>query len=139
MKQKVCSSDFGLYREQVGGHHCIISYKDFILKPYDHNESYIYSIIPYKFPKIVNLVPKYYGVVDLNLIDSPTSDLTSSFESEKINEDPGKDMKEVMTMDGMSVINQEETDKEQWLDSLFHRRFDCNNTSNSEYKQYRVH
>jgi len=79
-------------------------------------------------------VPKYYGVVDLNPLDPLASNLISSFEikdeAEKPIEVPKKDIKELITKDGVSVSKQQKTDKEQWLDNLFRRRFDCKNTSN---------
>lgn len=127
MKQKANNTEFGLYRDQVGGHHCIISYKDYILKPYNHHESYMYTIIPHKFPQMEHLLPKYYGVVDLsdlNLIDLPDFNSPPPLEMEKTGETSGKAAQEASD----TQCGEQATGKDRWLNSLFRRRFDSHNT-----------
>ena len=72
MMESKANSDscISLYNNQVGGHHCILSYNGYIYKPYNEHESSIYSSIPYKFPHLLLFLPKFFGVINFASLDT---------------------------------------------------------------------
>ena len=122
-----------LYTNQVGGHHCIATYQGCIMKPYNEQEARMYNFLPLEFPQLIPFIPKYYGVISslkysysdtlVNLHDDKCIKLDKS----TISSDEVKESKKSLSPMGRIVDCCSK--KEDWLNSLIHKRLKCEKTS----------
>ena len=126
---KICQKNqLELYEHQVGGHHCIIRYNGYILKPYSDHEAFMYNFLPMKFPHLIPFLPQFFGVITF-------ADFTSlNFKESSfvpLNVLPNnKEMKEIYISPTSDRISNEYKERNDWLKMLFHKRFNIENASN---------
>ncbi len=137
------------YANQVGGHHCIMSYNGCILKPFSENEAIMYDLIPIRCPSLIPFLTEYYGCLSLSDLSRDSGQACMSDRSAALlpqPESPEKlgdcepsacgGAKQKVAHKSQSVealeeakgkrrlaVASHESGKEQWLGELYRRRF----------------
>jgi hypothetical protein len=116
----------GYCKHQVGGHHCIISYEGCILKPYNENEASMYHLIPRKYPHLTPFLSEFYGIV--HFVDSEMGAFQTMTE---LSLEILKDTTLAFSRLNKSTNGYSIDQREEWLKTLFFKRFNRKHTSNS--------
>ena len=141
-----------MYENQVAGHHCIISYHGYVLKPYNDCEANMYSLIPIKYPALAPFIPKFHGILDLaSTMVAPVLLLPKSFmckppvvpaptsvargillsSQKEFNRGPKKENQKIGVEEDKTVSPDiGDSEKERWLTKLYNNRYDNCVTSN---------
>ena len=115
----------GHCEHQVGGHHCIISYKGFVLKPYNENEASMYYLIPRKYPHLAPFLSEFYGII--YFVDSQ---MQAFQETTELSLEILKDTTRTLNLPNQSADHYAIDQRKEWLKTIFLKRFNRKHTSN---------
>jgi hypothetical protein len=144
------SLHFQIYSNQVGGHSCLLKpYQsaDFIIKPFNEQEFVFYeSLSKEGAMKLLDFVPKYYGMMSIDEEKYPEIKLTDVPKKEDLSNTPKAKLKHSVSMpDGREEVKEDHSvnsyqllkdfedsenskNKNKWFRKLYLERFKKNNT-----------